>query len=135
MKLFPSAQTILLIITGFVAILTWLVPSGEYASLTYDKSENVFIITSDAQVEEMPATTQSLETLKIQIPLQSFTSGAIYKPISIPDTYKPVEANPQGIFEFVQAPIKGIIETADIIFLVLIIGGIVGVVEKSGAFS
>jgi len=35
----------------------------------------------------------------------------------------------------VQAPIKGIIETADIIFLVLIIGGMVGVVEKSGAFS
>ncbi len=132
---FPSAQAILLIIAAFVALLTWVVRAGQYASLIYDKSENVFIKTVNDQAVKLPATLQTLETLNVQIPLQSFTSGAIYKPISIPSTYKAVEAKPQGFFEFVQAPIKGIIETADIIFLVLIIGGVVGVVEKSGAFS
>jgi uncharacterized ion transporter superfamily protein YfcC len=134
-KSFPSAQSILLIITAFVAILTWVIPAGQYASLTYDKSEDIFIKTLNGQAEKLPATLETLKTLNVQIPLQSFTSGAIYKPISIPGTYKAVEAKPQGFFEFVQAPIKGIIETADIIFLVLIIGGMVGVVEKSGAFS
>lgn len=132
---FPSAQAILLLIAAFVALLTWLIPAGQYASLTYDTTENVFIKTVNAQAEKLPATAQTLETLNVQIPIENFTSGAIYKPISIPGSYKLAEARPQGFFEFVQAPIKGIIETADIIFLVLIIGGVVGVVEKSGAFS
>jgi len=135
MKKFPSAQTILLIISAFVAILTWVIPAGQYASLTYDGVESVFVKTTSSKVEKLPATQQTLEALNVKIPLKNFTSGAIYKPISIPDTYQFLEARPQGFFEFVQAPIKGIIETSDIIFLVLIIGGLVGVVEKSGAFS
>ena len=135
MKKFPSAQAILLIISAFVALLTWVIPAGQYASLTYDKLEDVFIKTIDNNIEKLPASQQTLEGLNIKIPLKNFTSGAIYKPISIPETYQLLAANPQGFFEFVQAPIKGIIETADIIFLILIIGGLVGIVEKSGAFS
>ena len=135
MRKFPSAQALLLLISAFVALLTWVVPAGQYASLTYESSENVFIKTTNALKEKLPATLQTLESLNVKIPLERFTSGAIYKPISIPGTYKSVTAQPQGIFEFLQAPIKGIIETSDIIFLVLIIGGLVGVVEKSGAFS
>jgi len=122
-------------IAAFVAFLTWVIPAGQYASLTYDKSENVFVINEQGETSQLPATSQTLKDLNVQIPLENFTSGAIYKPISTPDTYKTVTAKPQGFFEFVQAPIKGIIETADIIFLVLIIGGIVVIVEKSGAFS
>ena len=135
MRKFPSAQALLLLISAFVALLTWVVPAGQYASLSYESSENVFIKTTNALKEKLPATLQTLESLNVKIPLERFTSGAIYKPISIPGTYKSVTAQPQGIFEFLQAPIKGIIETSDIIFLVLIIGGLVGVVEKSGAFS
>lgn len=135
MKKFPSAQTILLIILAFVALLTWVIPAGKYASLSYDSSQGVFIKTTPDKVEKLPATQQTLELLNIKIPLENFTSGAIYKPIGIPGTYQSLEGRPQGFFEFVQAPIKGIIETSDIIFLVLIIGGLVGVVDKSGAFS
>lgn len=134
-KKFPAAQTILLIISAFVAALTWVIPAGQYASLNYDGTENVFVKTSSGNMEKLPATQETLEKLDIQIPLESFTSGAIYKPISIPGTYRSLDPSPQGFFQFVQAPIKGIIETADIIFLVLIIGGLVGIVEKSGAFS
>lgn len=118
-----------------MAFLTWVIPAGKYTSLTYNKSENVFEIGAHGETKLLPATLETLQNLDVQIPLENFTSGAIYKPISIPNTYKTVTAKPQGFFEFVQAPIKGIIETADIIFLVLIIGGIVGIVEKSGAFS
>ena len=135
MKKFPSAQTILLIISGFVALLTWVIPAGKYASLSYDDLQGVLIKTINNKVEKLPATQQTLEVLNIKIPLENFTSGAIYKPISIPGTYQVLEGRPQGFFEFVQAPIKGIIETSDIIFLVLIIGGLVGIVDKSGAFT
>lgn len=135
MKKFPSAHTILLLISVFVALLTWVIPAGKYASLSYDSSEGVFIKTINDKVEKLPVTQQTLEVLDIKIPLENFTSGAIYKPIGIPGTYQSLEARPQGVFEFVQAPIKGIIETSDIIFLVLIIGGLVGIVENSGAFS
>lgn len=135
MKKFPSAHTILLLISVFVALLTWVIPAGKYASLSYDSSEDVFIKTINDKVERLPVTQQTLEVLDIKIPLENFTSGAIYKPIGIPGTYQSLEAKPQGVFEFVQAPIKGIIETSDIIFLVLIIGGLVGIVENSGAFS
>lgn len=135
MKKFPSAHTILMLIAAFVALLTWVIPAGKYASLSYDSSEGVFIKTINDKVEKLPVTQQTLELLDIKIPVENFTSGAIYKPIGIPGTYQSMEAQPQGVFEFVQAPIKGIIETSDIIFLVLIIGGLVGIVEKSGAFS
>ena len=135
MKKFPSAHSILLIISALVALLTWVIPAGKYASLTYDSDEGVLLKTMGDNIEKLPATQQTLEGINVKIPLENFTSGAIYKPISIPDTYQSLPSSPQGILEFVQAPIKGIIETADIIFLVLIIGGLVGIVEKSGAFS
>ena len=135
MKKFPSAHSILLIISALVALLTWVIPAGKYASLTYDSDEGVFLKTMGDNIEKLPATQQTLEGINVKIPLENFTSGAIYKPISIPDTYQSLPSSPQGILEFVQAPIMGIIETADIIFLVLIIGGLVGIVEKSGAFS
>ncbi|WP_224485079.1 YfcC family protein [Robertkochia aurantiaca] len=132
---FPSAQAILLIIAALVAVLTWVIPAGQYAKLTYNASEDAFIVQRNDRTEKLPPTPETLDILNIQIPLENFTSGAIYKPISIPGTYKHVDAKPQGLFQFLQAPVKGIIETADIIFLVLIIGGTVGVVERSGAFS
>jgi uncharacterized ion transporter superfamily protein YfcC len=135
MKNFPSAQTVLLIISAFVALLTWIIPAGQYASLSFDQTNGVFIKKTSDGVEELPPAQETLEKLNIQIPLENFTTGAIYKPIGIPGTYQPLEANPQGFFELIQAPVKGIIETADIIFLVLIIGGMVGIVERTGAFS
>lgn len=132
---FPSAQTILLVIAAFVAILTWIIPSGKYDSLTYNKSDNTFIIESKGNKTSIPANQRSLDQLNIKIPLENFTTGAIYKPISIPDTYEKVAANPQGFFELVQSPVKGIIEASDVIFLVLFIGGLIGIMNLTGAFD
>lgn len=132
---FPSAQTILIVIAAFVALLTWIIPSGKYDTLTYNKPDNTFIILSKGKTTPVPANQQSLDQLNIKIPLENFTSGAIYKPISIPDTYEKVAANPQGFFEFVQSPVKGIIEASDVIFLVLFIGGLIGIMNLTGAFD
>ncbi|QCX40607.1 YfcC family protein [Aureibaculum algae] len=132
---FPSAQTILLIIAGLVALLTWVVPAGKFDSLTYDATANAFTKTSLETTTTLPATQQTLDNLQIKIPLEKFTSGAIYKPIGIPNTYQQLTSKPQGFAAFMQSPIKGIIAAADIIFLVLIIGGLIGIMNLTGAFD
>ena len=132
---FPTAQTILIIIAGLVAILTWMIPSGKFDSLAYNKDENTFTRTSLKKTETLNASKETLDALHIKIPLEKFTNGDIWKPISIPNTYHEVEAKPQGIVAFIQSPIKGIIEAADIIFLVLFIGGLIGIMNFTGAFD
>ncbi len=132
---FPSAQTILLIIAGLVTLLTWLVPAGKYETLGYNKDDNQFTRVGIDNTVTLPATQQTLETLNIKIPLDKFTNGDIYKPINIPNTYQQLEAKPQNFYDFVKSPIKGIIEAADIIFLVLIIGGLIGIINSTGAFD
>ncbi len=136
MKLkFPTAQTLLFIIAGLVTLLTWIVPAGKYSTLGYDKTSDKFIVQHVDSTEELPATSATLEGLSIKIPIEKFTNGDIYKPINIPNTYRQLDAQPQGFFEFIQSPIKGIIAAADIIFLVLIIGGLIGIMNLTGAFD
>lgn len=132
---FPSAQTVLLLIAGFVALLTWCIPSGQYNRLTYNSEEATFVITSQEKSISLDASQKTLDDLQVKIPLEKFTSGAIYKAISIPETYKKLEANPQGFTAFILAPLKGIIQVADIIILVLFIGGLVAIVNFTGAFE
>lgn len=132
---FPTAQTILLVIAGLVTLLTWIVPAGEYDNLSYNSSDQIFEIINSEETINLPPTQETLEKLGIKIPLEKFKNGDIYKPISIPDTYRNLEAKPQGFTDFVKSPIRGIIEAADIIFLVLIIGGLIGIMNKTGAFD
>ena len=132
---FPTAQTILFTIAGLVTLLTWIVPAGEYDTLKYNADDKTFERISSEGSVSIPATQESLDQLDIQIPLVKFTRGDIYKPISIPHTYKSLDAKPQGFAAFVKSPVRGIIEAADIIFLVLIIGGLIGIMNKTGAFD
>ncbi|WP_338733905.1 YfcC family protein [Mangrovimonas cancribranchiae] len=133
---FPTAQTILLIIAAFAALLTWLIPAGKYDTLQYNKNSQSFVIQqSNADAKNLPASSETLEKLNIKIPLEKFTNGDIWKPISVPGTYRELEATPQGLAAFLKSPIKGVIEAADIIFLVLIIGGLIGIMNTTGAFE
>ncbi len=132
---FPTAQTILILIAVLVTLLTWIVPAGKYDTLMYNQEENTFSKVSPVDSEILPATQETLDGLNIKIPLEKFTSGDIYKPIGIPNTYQQLKAAPQGMAELVQSPVKGIIAAADIIFLVLIIGGLVGIMNRTGAFD
>ena len=106
---FPSAQTILFIIAALVALMTWLVPAGKYDSLTYNSDSEVFEKTSLGITTSLNASQTTLDSLDIAIPLEKFTSGKIYKAIAIPNSYKKVDSNPQGVAAFLKSPIKGII--------------------------
>ncbi|SEF61131.1 Uncharacterized membrane protein YfcC, ion transporter superfamily [Caloramator fervidus] len=133
---FPTAFTVLFIVLIFAAILTYIVPSGLFAKLQYDGDKKIFVVTKpDGSTQELPGTQETLDKLGIKIKIEKFEDGSIYKPIAIPGTYERVEANPQGIIDVLQAPIKGIQESIDIIVFVLIIGGLIGVLNSTGAFD
>lgn len=132
---FPTAQTILIVLAGLVTILTWVVPAGEYDQLAYDKTDAQFIRTGQKGEKTYKANQQTLDSLNVKIPLKKFTNGDIWKPVGIPGTYQNIEARPQGLLQFIQSPIKGMMATLDIVLLVLIIGGFIGVTNSTGAFD
>ncbi|MBZ9607219.1 YfcC family protein [Clostridium estertheticum] len=91
----PTAYTILAIIIVMVAILTWIVPAGQYNFL-------------DPNAD------------KLQL---------------IPGTYHAVPSNPQGFKDIVLAPIIGFYDAVDVILFVIVIGGFLGTVMKTGAID
>ena len=104
--------------------------------MTYDDSTNEFVITDhENNVQTEPATQEVLDRLKIQLSLDKFTDGIIKKPIAIPGTYQKIEQRPQGFLDVIKAPITGSMDTVDIMLFVLILGGIIGIINKIGAFD
>lgn len=103
---FPTAFTILFVLIAVVAALTWIVPAGEYA-------------------REM--------------------NEALGSVAPVPGTYEQVASNPQGIVSVILAPIAGMYDPGllgsasgsaiDVAFFVLIIGGFLMVVTKTGAID
>ncbi|KGO12654.1 YfcC family protein [Clostridium botulinum] len=133
---FPTAFTVLFIVLIIAAILTYVVPAGSYSKLSYDNDNKVFVVTKpDESTNKLPATQGTLDKLKIKVSVEKFKDGSINKPVAIPDTYERVSQRPQGFYEVIEAPIKGVYDTIDIIMFVLILGGVIGVVNSSGAFD
>jgi uncharacterized ion transporter superfamily protein YfcC len=67
---------------------------------------------------------------------------ALGKETPVPGTYQTVDSNPQGILEALRAPIAGFYDPAtyaanaiDVSLFVLIIGGFLGVVNRTGAIN
>ena len=86
----PSSITTLLIITVVIAILTFIIPAGQYE---YDGNT----------------------------PIQG--------------SYQQVEANPQGIWDVLAAPITGFEKAIEVILFVLVLGGCLGVIFETKAID
>lgn len=133
---FPTAFTVLFIILILAAVLTYLIPAGLYSNLEYIAEDDTFLITDpDGGAENVPASQEVLDGLNVKIDLGKFQDQSIKKPIAIPDTYQRIEQNPQGPLDIIMAPIEGVMDTVDIMVFVLILGGIIGLINKSGAFD
>jgi len=132
---FPTPQTVLLIIAAVTALLTWLIPAGEFDRLEYDKDKKAFIQTHAEKENILPATQQTLDSLGLKIRLEKFVDGDISKPVAIPGTYRRTESDPQGLGDFIQSPLKGTVDAIEVILFVLILGGCLGIVNQSGAFD
>ncbi|MEG0292259.1 MAG: YfcC family protein [Anaerovoracaceae bacterium] len=136
---FPTAFTVLFIVLAIACAMTYMIPAGSYAKLQYDAGETgateFTMTTPDGETKILPGTQETLDELGIKTDIEKFTDKSIMKPIGIPGTYEKVEAKHQGIGEFIQAPISGVYNVVDIMLFILVIGGIVGVLDHSGAFS
>lgn len=53
----------------------------------------------------------------------------------VPNSYSTVESNPAGLMDLFQSIPLGLAESANIIFLIFIIGGVVAVIESTGAIN
>jgi len=123
---FPSAYTILIIIEIFIFLLAYIIPKGLFDTIEYSTEDKIFIIRkhdiNNTRIK-VNATQEELDKIGIKVPLDSFLDGIIDKPISIPNTYKRIEGETTNFFDLFSYPIRGLIESADICFFVLIIGG------------
>lgn len=100
---FPSAYTILMLLTVLMAALTWMIPAGQYQMVNN-------------------------ETLGKMVPLVG--------------SYQTVAANPQGFIDVLMAPIQGFYDPSnymaravDVALFVLVIGGYLAVVTRTGAID
>lgn len=136
---FPSAFTVLFIVLALACVLTFLIPAGSYSKLKYDAGDtgaNEFTLTKpDGTQEVLPATQETLKKLGVDAPIEKFTNKEIKKPIGIPGTYQKLDQNPQGVEPFIKSPIKGVYECIDIILFVLVLGGLINILDHSGAFG
>ncbi len=137
---FPSAYTVILFVLFLVMILTYFIPAGKYATLSYDMEKKEFSLvqpTGETSVE--PGTQKTLDKYEIKTNLDKFKDGSVYKPVAIPGSYEELERENHGAFgalkEFLNAPIQGLEESISIITFVLILGGIIGIINKTGAFA
>ncbi|WP_386687304.1 YfcC family protein [Lonepinella sp. MS14437] len=133
---FPTAFTILFIILIIAVGLTWIVPAGSYSKLTYNSTTQQFVVKSHQQEDQfLPATQESLEQLNVKIKLNNFLEGKIRKPIAIPGTYRQVEQQPKTLKDITLSMVNGTIEAADVMVFIFVLGGMIGVINRTGSFN
>lgn len=88
---FPTAFTILFVITILAVIATWFIPAGAYSKVAYVADSGVFQITEpDGNVRTIEGTAEAFhsdpELAGMEIDVNQFLNGAITKAISVPGT-------------------------------------------------
>ncbi len=130
-KTLPQPITILMFVIMLAAVATWILPAGQYSKLSVEGTKFVLI---NGEVEKtLPMTQATLDSLGIKIMIKKFVNGEIRKPISVPHSFLKEKNKGQGIIAVLQAPLKGIYESIDIILFVLTIGGFMLIFEETGA--
>ncbi len=126
----PDSFTILFVIIILVAILSWIVPSGEYVNVcqnTQDpisyQGETVCPNNADA-AKEIAAANQTNTTVDKSL----YNDNYSYE-------YQTTEQNRQGIWQILSAPTNGFYDAIDIALFILVIGGFIGLVMKTGALD
>ena len=96
MKKFPNALVIMIGFILFSAILTYVIPQGQYERVTNPETNQVTVV---------------------------------------PNSYKLIEAEPVSILKTILSIPEGIVSRADLIALILLIGGCFYIIEKTGALK
>jgi len=131
---FPQPIPILMAVIVLAAISTWLLPSGQYSKLSAVEKKSFSMTTTNGDIT-LPFTQKTLDSLGLRISIQKFINGEVLKPVSVPGTYQKLDRQPQGFISILQAPVKGIYDSIDIILFVLIIGGFIYVFNETKAIE
>ncbi len=124
----PDSFTILFIIIFIIGALTWIVPSGSYQ---YKCANNIEAINyQDSYV--CPKSADDADKIKLAIVDEKEVSSDLYT-TNPSYEYQQEEGLSQGLWQILMAPIDGFYEAVDIALFVLIIGGYINIVMKSGA--
>jgi uncharacterized ion transporter superfamily protein YfcC len=129
----PHPLSILMSVIVLAALATWLVPAGKYDTLSY--ADKAFTLNKNGKDIPMPFAQKTLDNLHIQASVSAFEQGSIRKPVSVPGSYHRLDKNAQGVVNVIEAPIKGIYDTIDIILFVLLIGAFIQVFNTTGAME
>src|ERR1700712_5124379 len=121
---FPQPITILMIGIVLAGISTWLLPAGQYNRLSVADKKSFSMSKPNGDIV-LPFTPKTLDSLGLKISIQKFINGEVLKPVSVPGTYQKLDRHPQGFIDILQAPLKGIADSIDIILFILVIGGFV----------
>lgn len=79
-----------------------------------------------------PATTDTLDNLNIKLNSQ-FHRRRDQKPIAIPGTYQRVEQHHKGIEDITKSMVEGTIEAVDVMVFIFVLGGMIGVINRTGS--
>ncbi|CAM3844287.1 YfcC family protein [Mucilaginibacter galii] len=133
LKNIPHPLAILMGVIVLAALATLLVPAGKFDTLTY--AAPGFTLNKNGTDITLPGTQKTLDSLHIVTPLTAFEQGTIRKPVSVPGSYHRLPKNAQGVVSIIEAPIKGIYDTIDIVLFILLIGGFIHVFNETGALE
>jgi len=133
-KSFPQPITILMVAIILAAISTWLLPAGQYNKLSV-VDKKMFSMSTPKGDTLLPLTQKTLDNLGLRISITKFTDGEVLKPVSVPGTYQKQERIPQGFVSIIQAPLKGIYDSIDIILFILVTGGFIYVFIETKAIE
>lgn len=132
----PSSYTILFLIIIIIALLTWIVPSGEYYNKCSSGEEALMYVDPETGVENnvCPVSKQAALELNAALTTNAAVDSSLYT-TDFEYVYTEKEAHPQGIWAVLSAPINGFYDAVDIGLFVLIIGGFINVVMETGALT
>ena len=100
---FPSAFTILFIVTIIAVICTWFVPAGQYSKLLYDAdSGKLEMTTPTGETSQLDATQQTLDDLGVKIEVEetgeTFAENSLLKARAVMEATKlPAIADDSGL--------------------------------------
>lgn len=126
-----SPLTILAIVIIVAAVATWLLPAGKYNTISFENGQLIY--QSDTSRTELAGEQAVLDSLNISIPLTAFENGSVRKPVAVPGSFHFITNNGQGVIDIIQAPVKGIIDSIDIILFLFMIGAFINVFQHTGA--
>lgn len=125
-----NSYSILIIITGVVTILTWVIPGGEYQYICQNNQQVLY-------VDEQPVCPISAQTGE-DIAYANATDSEVDSRWYTHDyeyVYKQKEQTRLGIWQFINAPVNGFYAAIDIALFVIVIGGFLNLVIKTKAID